>query len=186
MLGFIVNPVSGNGKGKTVWEHLERALRGQGAHFIMRQTSGEGEAQKLAIELIQKEGVKKLIAVGGDGTVHEVINGIQKSGQNCVFGHVAVNSIGGRAILLRSPCLYQGRKIVICPCGWRIGRGDTCRRRGASGKTSYLWINGSFRKHRQTKEALDAERGRYREYKQRKKTCSPEKEEKTSLTGKIV
>ena len=92
MLGFIVNPVSGNGKGKTVWEHLERALRGQGAHFIMRQTSGEGEAQKLAIELIQKEGVKKLIAVGGDGTVHEVINGIQKSGQKCIFGHVAAGS----------------------------------------------------------------------------------------------
>ncbi|GED67075.1 transcriptional regulator [Brevibacillus reuszeri] len=92
MMGFIVNPVSGNGKGKKVWELLEPTLRGQGARFLMRQTSRQGEAQKLAIELIQKEGVKKLIAVGGDGTVHEVINGIQQSGQTCVFGHVAAGS----------------------------------------------------------------------------------------------
>jgi len=92
MLGFIVIPVSGNGKGKKVWEQLERALRGQRAHFLMRQTYRRGEAQKLAIELIQKEGVKKLIAVGGDGTVHEGINGIQKLGQKCVFGHVAAGS----------------------------------------------------------------------------------------------
>ncbi|MFP3391519.1 diacylglycerol/lipid kinase family protein [Brevibacillus sp. SIMBA_040] len=92
MLGFIVNPVSGNGKGKKVWEQLEQALQGKRAHFLMRQTYRRGQAQKLAIELIQKEGVKKLIAVGGDGTVHEVINGIQKSGQKCVFGHVAAGS----------------------------------------------------------------------------------------------
>lgn len=92
MIGFIVNPVAGNGQGKTEWSRLERSLRGQGADYRVRETSEEGEAQKLAIELIQKEGVRKIIAVGGDGTVNEVVNGIQQSGHACLFGHVAAGS----------------------------------------------------------------------------------------------
>lgn len=92
MIGFIVNPVSGNGKGRKVWDRLEPALKGLGAHYRVRKTSEQGEAQKLAKELIQKEGVKKIIAVGGDGTVHEVINGIQESGQACIFGLVPAGS----------------------------------------------------------------------------------------------
>lgn len=92
MMGFIVNPVSGNGKGCMVWDVLERKLKHQGAVYRVRKTSEEGEAQKIAIELIQKEGVNKIIAVGGDGTVNEVINGIHQSGQDCLFGHVAAGS----------------------------------------------------------------------------------------------
>lgn len=92
MLGIIVNPVSGNGRGTNRWGQLERALKGLGVVYQMRKTSGVGEAQKLAVELIQKEGVTKIIAVGGDGTVNEVINGIQQSGKPCLFGLVAAGS----------------------------------------------------------------------------------------------
>lgn len=92
MIGVIVNPVSGNGKEAAAWGRQERALMQHGVIYRVRKTSEEGEAQKLAIELIQKEGVRKIIAVGGDGTVNEVINGIRKSGQECLFGHVAAGS----------------------------------------------------------------------------------------------
>lgn len=54
MVGFIVNPVAGNGKGKRVWERIEPAVNGLGAVFSVRETSGEGDAEKLAKELIQK------------------------------------------------------------------------------------------------------------------------------------
>ncbi|MGG1659156.1 diacylglycerol kinase family protein [Brevibacillus sp. NRS-1366] len=39
-----------------------------------------------------KRGSKKIIAVGGDGTVHEVSNGVQQSGQDCIFGLVAAGA----------------------------------------------------------------------------------------------
>jgi len=58
----------------------------------MRETSNEGEAQKLAVELIEKEGVKRIVVVGGDGTVSEVANGIYQAGKACVLGHVAAGS----------------------------------------------------------------------------------------------
>lgn len=92
MLGFIVNPAAGNGKGKAAWNKLERILRQQGVAFQVRETSGEGEAQKLAVELIEKEGVNKIVAVGGDGTVSEVVNGIYQTGKACLLGHVAAGS----------------------------------------------------------------------------------------------
>ncbi|MGN7469047.1 diacylglycerol/lipid kinase family protein [Brevibacillus sp. SAFN-007a] len=92
MVGVIVNPVAGNGKGKRVWERIKPAVSGLEAVFFVRETSGEGEAEKLAKELIQKEGVKKIVAVGGDGTVHGVLNGIYQSGQACKFGLVPAGS----------------------------------------------------------------------------------------------
>ncbi|QRG67679.1 diacylglycerol/lipid kinase family protein [Brevibacillus choshinensis] len=92
MLGFIVNPVAGNGKGKEVWGVLEQILRQQEAVYRVRETSREGEAQTIAVELIEKEGVNKIVAVGGDGTIHEVVNGIHQSGKACMLGHVAAGS----------------------------------------------------------------------------------------------
>lgn len=92
MLGVIINPVSGNGTGLKVWRQIEPTLRRQGTPFHVRLTSGEGDDEKLSKELIQKEGVKKIIAVGGDGTVRGVINGIYDSKQDCRFGLVPAGS----------------------------------------------------------------------------------------------
>ena len=92
MLGFVVNPTAGNGRGREVWKQVEQALSERCAVYRVRETTGMGEAEELAVELIQKEGVTKMIAVGGDGTVHEVINGIQKTGKTCEFGLIAAGS----------------------------------------------------------------------------------------------
>ncbi|MDR7318677.1 diacylglycerol kinase family lipid kinase [Brevibacillus nitrificans] len=92
MIGFVVNPVAGNGKGEKVWDSLEPILRKQGVVYRVRKTSSEGEAKTLAIELIEKEEVKKIVAVGGDGTVSEVVNGIYETGKMCTCGHVPAGS----------------------------------------------------------------------------------------------
>ncbi|WP_339186057.1 diacylglycerol kinase family protein [Brevibacillus sp. FSL K6-6036] len=65
MLGFIVNPVSGNGRGLLVWKRLEKELERRRAIFRVKMTTKQGEAKKLAVELLQKEEVSKIIAVGG-------------------------------------------------------------------------------------------------------------------------
>ncbi|MDF2682667.1 MAG: diacylglycerol kinase family lipid kinase [Brevibacillus sp.] len=83
---------SGMKKGKEIWDSLEQNLRHQGAVYRVRKTSREGDAQTLAVELIEKEEVNKIVAVGGDGTVHEVVNGIYQSGKVCLLGHVAAGS----------------------------------------------------------------------------------------------
>jgi diacylglycerol kinase (ATP) len=92
MLGFIVNPVSGNGRGLLVWKRLEKELERRRAIFRVKMTTKQGEAKKLAVELLQKEEVSKIIAVGGDGTVNEVISGMKKANIPCIFGHIPAGS----------------------------------------------------------------------------------------------
>jgi diacylglycerol kinase (ATP) len=92
MLGFIVNPVSGNGRGAAVWHKLEKELRRQKIDYVIRLTSTQGEAKQLAVDLLQKEGVTDIVAVGGDGTVNEVVNGINEAQVACVLGYVPAGS----------------------------------------------------------------------------------------------
>lgn len=81
-LYFIVNPNAGGGKGKSYGETLESELKLRGISADIKYTNGVGDAIKLAGYL--PNGTTHIIAVGGDGTVNEVINGIQDS--SVVFG----------------------------------------------------------------------------------------------------
>lgn len=74
---FIVNPNAGGGKGKLYGETLESELKTRGISAEVKYTTGVGDAIKLAGYL--KPGTTHVIAVGGDGTVNEVVNGIQDS-----------------------------------------------------------------------------------------------------------
>lgn len=92
MLGFVVNPVAGNGRGLLVWKRLEKELVRRRIGFRVKMTTEQGEAKKLAESLLRKEEVSKVIAVGGDGTVNEVMNGIKEAGRSCPFGHIPAGS----------------------------------------------------------------------------------------------
>ncbi|MEJ8547361.1 diacylglycerol/lipid kinase family protein [Brevibacillus borstelensis] len=92
MFGFIVNPVAGNGRGLLVWNRPQKELERRRAIFRVKMTAKQGEAKKMAVELLQKEEVSKIIAVGGDGTVNEVISGMKMAGIPCTFGHIPAGS----------------------------------------------------------------------------------------------
>ena len=71
----IVNPAAGGGKcGRRAKVELER-LRAGGLQVEARLTSGPGDATELAREAYA-EGIRDFIAVGGDGTAFEVLNGL--------------------------------------------------------------------------------------------------------------
>lgn len=71
----IVNPAAGGGRcGKLAPAALER-LRAGGLSLEVRQTRRPGEATVLA-HGAYGEGFRKFIAVGGDGTGFEIVNGI--------------------------------------------------------------------------------------------------------------
>lgn len=73
---FIVNPVSGNGRGRRIWSKVEGWLtRDQIPHEVYF-TDSAGHAVKLARSLIERTGLQAVVAVGGDGTVHEVGNAL--------------------------------------------------------------------------------------------------------------
>lgn len=71
----IVNPVAGSGKGLTDWPQISKLLRD--SHIIPEYvfTEHKYHAIELAVEAVNK-GYRRIIVVGGDGTIHEVVNGL--------------------------------------------------------------------------------------------------------------
>jgi diacylglycerol kinase (ATP) len=71
----VVNPAAGGGRcRKLVAESLDR-LRAGGIKLDLTETTGPGQGAHLARDAYAR-GYRKFIAVGGDGTSYEVINGL--------------------------------------------------------------------------------------------------------------
>lgn len=78
VIPIVANPASGGGKGRKVVGALEDALQARGYAFRTYLTQGPGQAGELAREALDASdaGVEALLVVGGDGTIHEVANGL--------------------------------------------------------------------------------------------------------------
>lgn len=71
---FIVNPHSAGGRTRETWPHIARQVTAALGDVSVRFTGGRGDATHQAKAAIQ-EGYELIIAIGGDGTNNEIING---------------------------------------------------------------------------------------------------------------
>ena len=77
-LFFILNPVAGNGRAIKLWPEIAAGLKAKGISFDFAKTGHKGHAMAIAKEVAHK-GYKCFISVGGDGTFHEMINGLMSA-----------------------------------------------------------------------------------------------------------
>ena len=71
----VVNPNAGGGRVATEWPVLSNKLKGRGFVFEEVFTTHRYHAVELVIYAL-KRGFRKIISVGGDGTLHEIVNGL--------------------------------------------------------------------------------------------------------------
>lgn len=76
----IYNPAAGRGRAEALLKELRESA---GADFELRPSSKPGHAVELARRACE-EGFDRVVAAGGDGTVHEVGNGVLASGRRDV------------------------------------------------------------------------------------------------------
>jgi YegS/Rv2252/BmrU family lipid kinase len=74
---FIVNPAGGNWEVQRRWPELEAQLRASGLDFELEFSQQRGHPIEIAEQAIGR-GFRQIAAVGGDGTCHEVVNGIMR------------------------------------------------------------------------------------------------------------
>ncbi|WP_160724042.1 diacylglycerol/lipid kinase family protein [Bacillus sp. USDA818B3_A] len=85
---FIINPKARNGYCLNIWMKVEEVLVREGIYYLTFFTEFSGHAKKLAQQIAeQNEQEKLIVAVGGDGTIHEVLNGIAGY-QNITLGFI--------------------------------------------------------------------------------------------------
>lgn len=86
---FIVNPEAGKGRGRKILPQVSRILARYSSHTEIVQT----ERELHAIELVKlhKADFKRICVLGGDGTLNEIVNGLDGSSDN-ILGVIPVGS----------------------------------------------------------------------------------------------
>jgi diacylglycerol kinase (ATP) len=76
---IVVNPASGAGRAQRLAPRIAAALRRAGVRFDLEHSAAARDAeQRFAVAV--RAGCRKLLAVGGDGTLNELVNGVIASG----------------------------------------------------------------------------------------------------------
>jgi YegS/Rv2252/BmrU family lipid kinase len=75
----IVNPASGRPDGGRGWRAIEQALQRAGVSFDVTHTQHPGHGEILARRALH-DGRRHIVAVGGDGSVNEIVQGLLTAG----------------------------------------------------------------------------------------------------------
>lgn len=101
----IFNPAAGRGRARRLWPQVAAALAAAGVEFDLAETRAPLEGMRLAEGAAGRYAA--VIAVGGDGTVHEAVNGLMRApaGARPALGVVPLGSGDDYAKMLppRSP-----------------------------------------------------------------------------------
>ena len=122
----IVNPAAGRDRARRQWRQTARRLNEAGVAFDEAVTSRPLEA----IAIAEKEAANYpyIVAAGGDGTVHEVVNGLLRAGAKAVLGVIPLGSGDDFAKLLSNDFIFNflNKKTKAFDVG-RIGSGAEVR-----------------------------------------------------------
>ena len=108
---LIVNPRSANGSTGRRWPKLEVQLREALPPFDAVLTRAAGDAARLAADGAGRYGT--VVAVGGDGTISEVANGILAAGAEAALGVIPRGTGSDLVRTLGIPTALQGAASVL-------------------------------------------------------------------------
>ncbi len=80
LLHVLANPNAQSGRGGRILPELEAALRSSGHEVRLQRTTHPGHARRLVAGLAAEGEPAPIVVVGGDGTLHEVANGLRDVG----------------------------------------------------------------------------------------------------------
>jgi diacylglycerol kinase (ATP) len=140
----IVNPAAGRGRAQRLWPSAAEALRAAEVAFDVVTTQAAGEAATIAE--CRARDYAALIAAGGDGTVHEVANGLLRAaadGEVAALGVLPLGSGDDFAKLMPPEARVGGHALEWQQAVASIARGAT--RRFDAGRIDAVCADGAAR-----------------------------------------
>lgn len=92
---FLVNPIAGSGRAKRKWRILQQYLIEQSFDYEIYFSKATGDIQKRLGNQDYTDPQQSIIIMGGDGTLHEAINGVLhnvKIAQQIPIGYISAGS----------------------------------------------------------------------------------------------
>ncbi len=182
----VANPVAGAGRGAPASERLCEVLDRRGHRVECLRTAGPDQARRaLASRSGDLSGLDRIVVVGGDGTLNEVLNGLPDPGR-VPIAQLAVGTANmlardlelprrpeALAELLESGAirhldlgLANGRRFLMnASCGFdaEVTRAVRARRSGTLGFHAYLLpIRNALRRYREPELAVRLDEGEAR------------------------
>ncbi len=112
----VINPNAGTRKGEKDWERISLLLTDNGFDFHPVFTETRLHAMKLTVDFIQR-GFRKVIVVGGDGTMNEVVNGIFRQKvvptTDIMLGMISVGTGNDWVRTFNIPTEYKGAVEIL-------------------------------------------------------------------------
>ncbi len=103
----VINPASANGATGKNWPKIAAAIELEGLSFVHNFTKGHWDAADITRRYLQ-EGYELIIAVGGDGTANEVVNGFfideKPISNNAALGFISTGTGGDLGRTIGTPC----------------------------------------------------------------------------------
>jgi len=140
---IVVNPNSGGGRTQARWAQIRTEVNSRLGGVEEFATNAPHDATRFAREVAEKKEYETLIAVGGDGTINEVINGlfddqgqvinpelkigIMSAGRGCDF----IRSVGIPDSYREALGVFKNYKIQLCDVGLSVFKdefGRECHR----------------------------------------------------------
>ncbi len=104
---IIVNPTAGRGTGEQAIPHIERMLNEYDLDFDLVRTERPWHAAELAQEAATA-GYDVVVAVGGDGTANEVLNGLMRAKTTPIPGPSPYEGEGRKTCAMCILCVGRG------------------------------------------------------------------------------
>lgn len=122
---FIVNPHARSGLGHVVWDELESILKKQNIPYKAYFTKYQKHATEIARKATSDDAPSTLVVLGGDGTINEVVNGIQDY-EKVILGYIPIGSSNDFARSLNIPSSpKEALELILAAhdtCSINIGR----------------------------------------------------------------
>jgi YegS/Rv2252/BmrU family lipid kinase len=120
---FIVNSAAGNGRGKEVWTYIQKTLVYLNIPYEAERTEFVGHARELAAQAVNRSDLKAVVAVGGDGTLHEIANALV--GTSLPLGYIPAGTGNDFALAHKIP--LDPELALLRVLGHQVRTVDTAR-----------------------------------------------------------
>jgi len=112
----IVNPKAGDGTGKRDWPVIQTLLQREGVVFDYAITQRKYHVVELTVSAIN-QGYKKILSVGGNGTLNEIVNGIfiqtEVPSTEILIGIIHVGMGKGLKPIKNKPDFYLNKVLAL-------------------------------------------------------------------------
>jgi diacylglycerol kinase (ATP) len=133
---LIINPRAGRGRGRRYARRLRHYLERSGLRFRASFSRSQGDVERQAM-LACDSGCRHVVVVGGDGTLHEAVNGILKAGTEAALGLIPLGTGNDFAKAVNLPMQWRAA------CDLVVGRiGERPRRIDAARCNDFYFANG--------------------------------------------